>query len=313
MAETYLGLDFGGTKLMIGEVDSLGNILRSKQYPTGYCSQQQAVDIMCSSLDDYLAEFVDESQRPKAIGVGMIGRIDSVKGEWLQIDPQRDDKVKLASLLSERYGMPSFIDNDVKSATRAEMLWGKGRYMNHFIYINVGTGIAAGAVVNGQIVSGAHFDAGEVGYMYSNVNVTPENHREYIEDIASGSGFDRCARRLISEYPGTTLLIPKEGRVNVKNIFEEYQKGDALCHRLVENAAESLATLVTNLIRAYDPEGIVLGGGVVSDGLMLDLVKQRLNPMSIRFLSQGITLTELDPHFVGLLGAAAVAYGNSKE
>lgn len=310
MDKTFLGLDFGGTKLMIGEVDSQGNILRSKQYPTGFCTQQQALQIMYDSLDDYLAEGFYANHRPEAMGVGLIGRIDSEQGIWLQIDPNRDDVTPLSALLSERYALPCYVDNDVKSATHAEMLWGAGKEMRHFVYINVGTGIAAGAVVNGQVVRGAHFDAGEVGYMLSNVRLGSELSRENIEDLASGSGFDRSARLLRQQYPDSLLPFPAQGRIDVRDVFDGYRKGDALCHLLVENAAESLATLITNLIRAFDPEGLILGGGVVADGFLLDLVKQRLNPHTIRFLSHGITLTHLNPHDAGLLGAAAVAQGN---
>ncbi len=307
MTQTYLALDFGGTKLMIGEVDAAGNILRSKQYPTGFCNQQKAVEIMSESLKDYLADGFVNGQQPKAMGVGLIGRIDSEKGQWLQIDPKRDEIVKLAEILTAQTGLPCFVDNDVKSATRAEMAWGQGRNMNHFVYINVGTGIAAGAVVDGRIVRGAHFDAGEVGYMFSNVHVKADNQRENIEDVASGSGFDRSARMLKADYPDSCLPFPQEGRVDVRDVYAGYRQGDELCHRLVEQAAESLATLINNMVRAFDPEGFILGGGVVADGFLLDLVKQRLKPEAVRFLSKGIVLTDLDPHYAGLLGAAAVA------
>lgn len=310
MIKTFLGLDFGGTKLMIGEVDSQGVILRSKQYPTGFCTQQEALSVMYATLDDYLSAGFYGNHRPTAMGVGLIGRINSKTGQWLQIDPKRDEKLDLADLLSKRYGLPCFVDNDVKSATRAEMLWGRGREMEHFVYINVGTGIAAGAVVDGRVIRGAHFDAGEVGYMISNVEIGSALSREDIENIASGSGIDRCARLLHPRYPDTTLLFPDEGRVDVRNVFKGYMQGDSLCKVLVDNAAESLATLVNNMIRAFDPEGLILGGGVVADGFLLDMVKQRLKPETVRFLSHGIMLTNLNPHYVGLLGAAAVAQGN---
>ncbi len=93
MEKTYLSLDLGGTKLLVGEVTAQGEVLRSKRYETGY------------------------------------------------ID--RTAPLPLASLLSQEFGMPCYIDNDVKAATRAEMLFGYGRTSQHFIYINIGTGIVA--------------------------------------------------------------------------------------------------------------------------------------------------------------------------
>lgn len=310
MTETYLGLDFGGTKLMVGEVDSEEHILCSKQYPTGYCTQQKAVEIMFSAVDDYMANVAQSKDAIKAIGIGLVGRIDSKNGIWLQIDSERNETIHLASLFKERYGLPCFVDNDVKSATTAEMVWGMGKQTKNFVYINVGTGIAAGAVVGGQIIRGANFDACEVGFTVSNISLTSGIGHETVENIAAGIGFDRCARLLRSQYPETVLLFPEEGRVSVKDIYQGYNNGDALCIRLVTNAAESIATLINNMIWTFNPEAVVLGGGVVSDGMMLGLVKQLLNPKVFRFLPYDITLTQLDPRFVGLLGAAAVAACN---
>lgn len=307
MTETYLGLDFGGTKLMVGEVDAAGCILRSKQYPTGYCSQQKAVEIMFAAIDDYMTNVALDKDCIKAIGIGLVGRIDSRQGVWMQIDEERNEIIRLASLFEERYGLPCYVDNDVKSATTAEMVWGMGKQTKNFVYINVGTGIAAGAVVDGQIIRGANFDAGEVGFTVSNASLTSEIGHETVENMAAGVGFDRCARLLRDQYPETSLLFPAEGRVSVKDIYQGYHNGDALCVRLVNNAAESIATLINNMIWTFNPEAVVLGGGVVSDGMMLGLVRQLLNPKVFRFLPYDITLTKLDPRYVGLLGAAAVA------
>ena len=307
MEKRYLALDLGGTKLMIGEVEGSGHIVRSKQYPTGYCSQEEAMRIVIASLDDYLKDGYTDGVCPEAMGVGLIGRIDCRRGEWLQIDTSRDIVVPMAQILSERYSLPCFIDNDVKSATRAEMSWGCGRDTSNFVYINIGTGIAAGAVVDGRIVRGAHYDAGEVGYMISNVGAASDMERENIENVASGHGFDLQARRLIGRDPNTCISLPSNGRIDVRSIYEGYLKGDALCRYLVVQAAEAIATLFTNMIRAFDPECIVVGGGIVADGMMLALVEQLVQPNNKRFLSMGVVATRLDPRYAGLLGAAAVA------
>mgnify|MGYP000811827101 CR=1 FL=1 len=83
--ETYLGLDLGGTKLLIGEMDSRGNILRYKKYDSGYFNQQAALEIIKSSLDDYIRTVGWYDQKPVAMGVGLIGRVDPNEGVWLQI------------------------------------------------------------------------------------------------------------------------------------------------------------------------------------------------------------------------------------
>ena len=309
--ETYLGLDLGGTKLLIGEVDSQGKIYNYKRYDSGYFNQHGAFDIIRRSLDDYIEQMGWYMDKPVAVGVGLIGRVDYEQGIWQQIDPERTCPMPLADQLAEAYGMPCFIDNDVKSATRAEMIWGHGKVSDNFLYINVGTGIAVGMVINGQQIRGSHFNAGEVGHVRVGVQVgvkCPCGRIDCVESIASGMGFDRCARLLQSQYP-TRLQIPMVNgeRVAVKDIFALYGDDDPLCRVLVDNAAEALANLIMNLVRMTDPDTVVLGGGVVADGFMLEQIEQYLHPVTMRFVNNGVVLTKLDPQFVGLLGAAAIA------
>jgi Transcriptional regulator/sugar kinase len=245
------------------------------------------------------------------MGVGLIGRVDPEEGIWLQIDPGRTQPIALAKELSDVYGMPCHIDNDVKAATRAERVFGFGQISKNFIYINVGTGIAAGFVVNGRQIRGSHFNAGEVGHTRVGVNIGIQcgcGRTDCVELIASGLGLDRCARLLKDQYE-TKLHIPtdKGERVLTSEIFALSKKGDPLCVQLVENASEALANLIMNLVRVTDPETVVLGGGIVSDGYIHTKVLEKLNPTTMRFVTNGVVITKLNPDFVGLLGAAAVA------
>ena len=309
--ETYLGLDLGGTKLLIGEVDSRGNILKYKKYDSGFFNQQAALEIIKSSLDDYIKTIGWYDKKPLAMGVGLIGRVDPNKGVWLQIDPTRTHPIALAKELSDIYGIPCHIDNDVKSATRAERVWGFGQISKNFIYMNVGTGIAVGTVINGRQIRGSHFNAGEVGHVRVGVNVGIKctcGRVDCVEAIASGIGLDRCARLLCDEYE-TALHIPsdKGDRIPVSEIFALSQKEDPLCVKLVENASSALANLIMNLVRMTDPDTIVLGGGVVADGYLHSKVMEQLNATTMRFVSNGVVITKLNPGFIGLLGAGAVA------
>lgn len=310
--DTYLGLDLGGTKLLIGEVDNYGNILKYKQYESGFFNQQAAVGIIRTSLDDYVRNVGwAGSKAPCAIGVGLIGRVDPNSGIWHQIDPNRTQPIELAKQLSEIYGIPCRIDNDVKSATRAERVWGVGQFSKDFIYINVGTGIAVGTVVNGRQIRGSHFNAGEAGHTQVGVGVGIRcacGRVDCVESIASGSGIDSCARLLKDRYR-TSLTIPADDshRVDFKEVLRLSQSGDELCSVLVENAADAIANLIMNLVRITDPDTVVLGGGVVSEELMYDKVLERLSPPTMRFVTNGVVLTKLNPRFIGLLGACAVA------
>jgi predicted NBD/HSP70 family sugar kinase len=309
--DTYLGLDLGGTKLLVGEVDDRGNILKYRKYDSGYFNQQAASEIIKTSLDDYIKTVGWIGKKPVGMGIGLIGRVDPVEGIWLQIDPGRTQPIALAKELFDIYGIPCYIDNDVKSATRAERVFGFGQISKNFIYINVGTGIAAGCVVNGRQIRGSHFNACEVGHTRVGVNVGIKcgcGRMDCVELIASGLGFDRCARLLADKYE-TKLHIPvdKGEHVLPGEIFALSKKGDPLCVQLVENASEALANLIMNLVRVSDPDTVVLGGGIVSDGYIHTKVLEKLNPTTMRFVTNGVTITKLNPDFIGLLGAAAVA------
>ena len=309
--ETYLGLDLGGTKLLIGEVDPYGNILRYKRYDSGFFNQKAAFDIIKQSLDDYVANVGWVGAKPVSMGVGLIGRVDPNKGIWLQIDPHRTETIALADELTARYGIPCRIDNDVKSATRAERVWGVGQFSKNFVYINVGTGIAVGTVVNGRQIRGSHFNAGEAGHMRVGVNVGIPcvcGRTDCVETIASGMGFDSCARLLRDRYE-TRLTIPSENgkRVSVEEVVALSKEGDPLCSVLVQNAAEGIANLIMNLVRVTDPDTVVLGGSIVANEYIFERIQAGLNQNTMRFVTHGVVLTKLNPQFVGLLGAVAVA------
>jgi predicted NBD/HSP70 family sugar kinase len=309
--ETYLGLDLGGTKLLIGELDSTGNILKYKKYDSGYFNQQAALDIIKKSMDDYIKTVGWTNKKPVGMGVGLIGRVDPEQGIWLQIDPARTHPIPLAKELFDLYGIPCHIDNDVKSATRAERHFGFGQISKNFIYVNVGSGIAAGFVVNGRQIRGSHYNAGEVGHTQVGVNIGIRcgcGRMDCVEQIAAGIGFDRCARLLRPKFE-TSLHISDElvNRVNIREVFELSKKGDPLCVELVENASQALANLIMNLVRVSDPDTVVLGGGIVSDGYIHTKVLEKLNANTIRFVKNGVVITKLNPDFIGLTGAGAVA------
>jgi len=312
MEETYLALDLGATKLLIGEVNAEGKILNSKRYETGYMDQASAFSIIKRSLEDYIMTIGwATDKRPVSMGVGLIGRVDNANGIWLQIDPKRTQSIPLADDLSKSFEIPCFIDNDVKSATRAVKRWGYGKRSDNFIYINIGTGIAAGFIVNGQLIRGSHFNAGEVGH--TNVGVSTGvkcgcGRENCVELIAAGMGFDKSAR-ILSKTLKTKLYIPKDEniKVDVQEVFFLSQQNDELCMQLVENATQGIANLIMNLVRVSDPDTVVLGGGIISNGFLFPKIIDKLNKTTIRFVSNGVVLTQLDPNMVGLLGAAAVA------
>lgn len=308
---TFLGVDLGGTKLLIGETDINGRLLRHKKYESGTLAQADALERIDECLADYMLSARPKNAGPPiAIGMGLVGRVDVRRGVWLGIDHKRTDEVDISEFFKAKYGVPCFIDNDVRSATKAEMTFGKGRHTKNMIYINVGTGIAAGIVSDARLIMGGHYNAGEVGHTASGVVQRAEcvcGRPDCVEAIASGSGFDKCARAMAPLYKDSLLPIPPKGtRVDVCEVFNLYND-DAMCRAITDSAAQALANLIMNLVRVSDPDTVVLGGGVMSDGFLYHKVQELLSANTMRFVTNGVVLTQLDAAFVGLLGACSNA------
>lgn len=304
--KTYLGFDFGGTKLLIGEMDENGQVLNSKRYETGCVFQQQAVERLLTCAADY-RDTVGFQGEVQAAGVGIVGVSNNKTGEWISMNHIiSGPPVPLADMLSKELGIPVAIDNDVRSATTAEWKLGYGRNSENFIYINVGTGLAAGFVVNGTLIRGANNNSGEVGH--SVVDIGSEQpcicgRNGCVENEVSGSGFVKQAVKY-----GLTEIIRADSpnSADTPKLFELADAGDERAVCITEHAADTLAALIMNLVRVTDPDTVILGGGVVSGGWLLEKVLPRLNPSTIRGVTEGIVLSQFNPEYAGLIGAASL-------
>lgn len=307
--DTFIGVVLEGTRIVIAEVTPEGNILQAKTYKSAFFNQESALNMIVDSLHDFELN-QGWKERPRAIGVGLIGRVDPVNGVWFQMDPDRSHAIKLTQSISEEFGLPCFIDNDVKCGANAVRKWGYGKHTNNFIYLYVGTGIAASVVSNGVMLRGAHYNAGEVGHLRVGVQVGIRclcGRVDCVESIASIMGIDRCAR-FLKPYYDTRLQFPdKDTMINVNDVFQLAREGDPLCAKLVNNASEALANLIMNLVRVSDPDTVILGGEMVADGFLAEEIRPHLQPVTMRFVTNGVVLTRLNPRLINLLGAASIA------
>lgn len=306
-----LGLDVGGTKLLAGCVGPDGSLLQSRRFAMQRGNQSSTLASIDTALAGFLAEW--QGPRPLAVGVGLVGQVDPLNGVWLQAMnlPIREAQ-PLAERIRASYGLPAWLDNDVHAATLAELRWGAGLRATDFIYLNVGTGLAAGMVANGQLVRGAANYAGELGHM----QVDPDGElcvcgqRGCLEPLVSGGAMLARVRSLLPDYPGSPLARQAQAELTTGDIFRAAQAGDALALRVAGQAAQALATALTGLVNLFNPALIVYGGRVLADGWLMarvdEKVRARALPAAVRNLE--ILPSALDPERVGLLGAACLAW-----
>lgn len=309
MEKSVLAVDLGGTKILIGEVSLDGEVLGSKAYASTVVSQAQAFETIAAGLGDYIKQ-VGLQREAAVIGIGVVGRVNTNEGIWLEIDPSRSQPIELAQKIGELFAMPCIIGNDVYCATLAEQKWGCGIYSDNFIYMNIGTGIAARCVVNGKPIIGRHFNAGEVGHHVVDCNSDIQcicGRKGCVELLASGLGMHNRIVALKPSYPDSSIVIPNEGRVGVEEIFAGYDHGDPLCTEVVDTALQAVAETIMNMVRFSDPDTIVLGGGVVSGSWFIDKLQSRLQSKTMRFVTNGVKKTVIDEAYIGLKGAAWLA------
>ena len=311
--DRYLGLDLGGTKLLAGEMTQTGRVLWTKRYDTGVLTQRNAFSLMRRAMDDIRSTRGLEGIT--GLGIGMPGKVDHASGVWCELDTVRRDPIALSEEMEALYGLRCSIDNDVRCAARAEWAFGMGRRARSLALLNIGTGIAAAYISEGRLLTGAHFEAGEIGHTSSGIVERRAcfcGRDDCVENVAAGVGLDERARRLAKDHPGTALrLPPAPARVRATDIFA-LSDTDPLCALLTEDAARAAAGLIMNAVRFYDPECVVLAGGVISDPFFFGRVMDRIPADYRGYVPLGIRLSGLQAGCAGLMGAcccAAMALG----
>jgi len=292
-----VGVDIGGTKQTVAAAQLDGTLvaLRRRRLRAGGTAQDVVAGI-CEMIDAVLAESAQRrtgvAQASQAVGAGHAGPAGPAGHKVLRIgigfggpvDQKRGvvltshhvpgwDGFPLRSVMEGRYDVPAILDNDANAAALGELLFGAGRGQHNLLYVNVGTGIGAGVIVNGALYHGEHGMAGELGH----VTVEPDGpvcacgKRGCLEAVASGRSFGRRAREAAARDPAAGAAIIAEAGGNPRaiegpHVMAAAAKGDALARRLIAELAEYLGRALGNAANLLDPGMIVVGGGLSEAG-----------------------------------------------
>jgi len=262
-----IGVDVGGTKVVAGVVDADGRVGRTAHRST----PGRRVD--AAMVEDALTEAVGEAAAGHpilAVGVAAAGFVDA-PGERVRFAPHlpwQGEPVR--QRLAERWGTAVVIDNDANCAARAEWTYGAARGVVDAIVITLGTGIGGGIITGGRVVRGHNGMAGEFGHM----QVVPDGHlcecgrTGCWEQYSSGNALVRDARARIGKEP-TLLEELCEGhadRLTGPMVTEAAEEGDLVAREVFAAVGDWLGVGVANLVAAFDPERVVVGGGVSAAG-----------------------------------------------
>lgn len=294
--------------MLIAEVLEDGTILDMLRYETRGTGKEEIMQILLRGIKEYEeTKGWRNGKRPDKIGIGINGIIDPVEGIWKKLGTETCE-IAVKKVIEEALSVKCYVDNDVKCTVMAENQFGAGRGCRDMIYLNVGTGLAAGIISNGRIIRGTDGFAGEIGFM----NFT-EGKGIHVEMLASGMGIRYQAKQLQKEYPESLLSDHIETGVTGAELYEAAEKGDALANRILEQLIRMNSLMITNLTCVLSPEIVVLGGGLFNNKMLLEKIREAVGEKAKEHLEKGVVLTGLNPAYAGLLGAAAIGLEHQQE
>ncbi len=311
-----LGVDIGGTNLVVGSVAEDGStVLAAASEPTH--AEAGATDVVDRLVE--LAERAIVATRREApgaeilgVGVGAPGPLDTKRGIVLLTPNLGWVNMPLREIIHDRLGLPAALDNDANCAVLGEWWVGAARGARHAIGITIGTGIGGGLVLDGRLYHGASDVAGEIGH----TTIDTEGRRckcgNYgcLEAYASGPNI---AIRAIEEIEaGAVSRLPGYvggdlTQITAQTVYLAAQEGDELALEVVNDTAKFLGVGIGNLLNVFNPEVVVVCGGVTLAGDHLFVPLRR--EVSRRAFKPAVAACRIVP---GELAGTAGVYGAAK-
>ncbi len=265
------GLDLGGTKIQAIVFDTdAERVLASARRPT---PQEGGPAAVTAALVESLQEAAQAAglvpERLAGVGVGSPGEIDPAQGTVAHASnlPDWDSPFALAAALSERFGVPVSLGNDVDVATQAEFQLGAGRSASSLLGVFWGTGVGGGLVLDGRPWSGRGA-AGEIGHMVIKRDGArcPCGRRGCMEAYAGRRAMEERARLLTDRGRKTDLfkIMRERGRTNLSSGVwaRALSRGDELASEVIERAVTALGAGIASAVNLLDIELVVIGGGL---------------------------------------------------
>ena len=310
-----IGADVGATKIAVGAVDRAGAIIFRRETPSPSHDQELMVAAVTGLVNDAIDSARSEGFEVAACGVGAAAFVLHAEGLLLSAPNISWSDVPLKKILSQATGLPSFVDNDATAAAAGEHLAGVCIGVDDFVYLTLGTGIGGGIFAGGRLYRGHKGTAAEFGHM----TLDPDGplcacgRRGCLEALASGTALEREAAGLAEADPGSLLNElggGAAGGITGEMVSAAAERGDAAALEAFRRVGYNLGFGVVNLIHAFDPSKVVLGGGMSRSGhFLLDEVERAVAERGLPELTRGVevVLSGLGAD-AGLIGAGAIAW-----
>jgi glucokinase len=312
-----IAVDIGGTKIMAALFSADGKMLKKVFCPTLANEGADAViGRLISAIKDILPESVPLSQID-AISIACAGGIDTAKGIVVTPSPHLQGwaGLPLAEIIKKKTGVFTCILNDASAAALGEQRWGVGKGVKNLVLLTLGTGIGGGIIIDGKLYLGARGGAAELGHMTVEAN-GPKcgcGNIGCLEMFASGTAIASDTVSRLRRGDRSSLVHLAGGdidKITAEMVGKAARSGDKLAQDVIARAAYYLGVGLVNVINIFNPEMVVIGGGMAALGDMLIATGRKMaaeRPFSINAQSARVVIGSLGNE-AGVYGAAAFAF-----
>jgi glucokinase len=308
-----IGVDLGGTKLLAGAVDPELGVHHRAQRTVAGLDQRSLLDVTVDAVREVREAVGGEVD---AVGFGIPVLMDQRTGIAVVGINTPLANIAFGDVMTERLGLPVFVDNDGNAAAIAEHRAGAARGASEVVLMTLGTGIGGGLILGGKPYRGAIGAAGELGHIVIEFDGRPchgncPNHG-CIEAYASGTALAREAQRIAGERPDSGLAKALADGLELAGplVTELAHDGDAAAIDAIALIGTRLGVAIASLVNIFNPEVVVIGGGVIAAGdLLLDPARAEFTSRVLPVLSDGVRI--VPARFgveAGMVGAAALAF-----
>jgi ROK family protein (putative glucokinase) len=308
----YIGIDLGGTNIAVGIVDEKGNILSTASTRTlASRPYQEVIKDMALCALEALKKSGKTADDAHSIGVGVPGVARAETGVVVFCTNLGWTEVPLRAEMQKYINKPVNIDNDATVAGLAESLFGGSAKTHSSVFLTLGTGVGGGIIIEGKPWSGYHGIGSEVGHMTlvaDGIQCTC-GKKGCMERYCSATAIGRMGREAMAKYPDSLIAANCGGnpeRVNAKVVFDAAKAGDKAGVEVFNEYVKYLSLGINSMITFFDPEVIVLGGGVSAAGdFLLNAVREAVPKLR---LFQALPCAKIElatlGNAAGIIGAA---------
>ena len=306
---SYIAIDIGATNIRVATGDHTG-LKRKVMRPTDIHNGSDGVNKQIIKLIESI-----RTEEPIAIGIGSIGPIDLDKGMITNTPNYPLQNIPIEEPLVEEYKVPVTIVNDCAAAVMGEQMFGAGQGKDNLVYVTISTGLGAGAIVDNNLLLGKDGNAVEAGHF----TIFPDSDitcgcgcRGHWEAFSSGKNIPDYVRKQMksNDWRGSGLFKLAEGKpenITAKTLYTAANQGDGYSLGIVQKIGEINAIGFADIVNAYDPELITVGGSIALNNhkLILDPIKENIHKHTINRIPE-IKITPLGQDAV-IIGALALA------